>query len=224
MPNRQPDTHAPLKRAHQWQPDPAASRARIAAAADEERRRVVRDLHDGAQQHLVHTVITLQLAQTALHNHDDDAPALVRQALEQAQQATTQLRELAHGILPAALTNGGLRAGVSALASRMPVPVENHVPADRLPGAIEATAYFVIAEALTNVAKHAHATTATVHTWIEHGTLTLQVQDDGVGGARPDGTGLVGIADRLAVHNGQLLINNPAHGGTVLRARIPLGA
>ena len=118
---------------------------------------MVRDLHDGAQQRLVHTVITLKLARRALAERARDAPALLTEALDHAEQATAELRELAHGILPAVLTQGGLRAGVDALASRMPVPVENDVSVGRLPAAIEATAYFVVAEALTNVAKHARA-------------------------------------------------------------------
>ena len=139
----------------------AASRARIVAATDEERRRVVRDLHDGAQQRLVHTIITLKLARRASQD-EDGAPALLTEALDNAEQATAELRELAHGILPAVLTQGGLRAGVDALASRMPVPVENGVSVGRLPAAIEATAYFVVAEALTNVAKHARAGRAAV--------------------------------------------------------------
>src|SRR5215216_1404069 len=137
--------------------DLAASRARIVAATDEERRRVVRDLHDGAQQRLVHTVITLKLAQQALEKRADDAPALLGDAVDQAEHAMAEVRELAHGILPSVLTHGGLRAGIDALASRMPVPVELDVSVGRLPRAIEATAYFVVAEALTNVSKHSEA-------------------------------------------------------------------
>jgi signal transduction histidine kinase len=200
----------------------AASRARIAAAADEERRRVVRDLHDGAQQRLVHTIFTLKLAHDALQNHDEDLPALLTEALDNAEQATAELRELAHGILPGVLTHGGLRAGVHALASRMPVPVENSVSVGRLPDAVEATAYFVVAEALTNVAKHARAERATVTVRVEDGTLRVQVRDDGVAGARPDGTGLVGLADRLAVLDGELRVESPADGGTLVAAAIPL--
>jgi signal transduction histidine kinase len=113
--------------------DLAASRARLAAAADEERRQVVRDLHDGAQQRLVNTVVTLKLAGVALEEGDAMAPELVAEALRQAERANVELRELAHGILPAALTRGGLRAGVDALASRMPVPVALAVDVDRLP-------------------------------------------------------------------------------------------
>jgi PAS domain S-box-containing protein len=206
------------------QTEVAASRARIVAAADEERRRVVRDLHDGAQQRLVHTVITLKLAQRASQNEEKDLPALLTEALGHAERATAELRELAHGILPAVLTQGGLRAGVDALASRMPVPVQNAVSVGRLPAAVEATAYFVVAEALTNVAKHAHARHAEVTARIEDGTLAVHVRDDGIGGARPDGggSGLIGLADRLAAVDGQLRVDSPADSGTLVAAAIPL--
>jgi PAS domain S-box-containing protein len=202
--------------------DLAASRARIVAATDEERRRVVRDLHDGAQQRLVHTVIKLKLATRALQKAEETVPALVAEALDQAERATEELRELAHGILPAVLTRGGLRAGVDALASRMPVPVEVAVSVNRLPATVEATAYFVVAESLTNVAKHARAGGAAVMAHVEDGTLRVQVRDDGVGGARPDGSGLVGLADRLAVLDGQLRVESPADGGTLVAADIPV--
>src|ERR671918_1003989 len=200
----------------------AASRARIVAATDEERRRVVRDLHDGAQQGLVHVIITLKLAHRAVQNEEEDAPALLTEALDQAEQANAELRELAHGILPAVLTGGGLRAGVDALASRMPVPVENGVSVGRLPPPVEATAYLVVAEALTNVAKHSRAERAAVAARVEDGTLRGQVRDDGVGGARPDGGGLLGLADRLAVLDGQLRVESPADGGTLVAADFPL--
>jgi signal transduction histidine kinase len=200
----------------------AASRARIAAAADDERRRVVRDLHDGAQQRLVHTVITLQLAQQALTKGVENAPLLVREALEQAEQAIAEVRELAHGILPAVLTHGGLPAGIDALASRAPVRVEIDVSVGRLPAPIEATAYFVVAEALTNVAKHASAGHAEVVARIENRMLRVEVRDDGVGGASPAGTGLVGLADRLAVFDGRLEVDSPPDAGTRLTATIPL--
>jgi PAS domain S-box-containing protein len=200
----------------------AASRARLAAAADAERRRVVRDLHDGAQQRMVHTVITLKLAQGALHTEPDSAPTLIAEALDQAQRATAELRELSHGILPAVLTSGGLRAGVEELASRMPLPVTNGVSVTRLPAAIEATAYFVVSEALTNVAKHARAGHAEVTARIEHDALAVRIRDDGVGGARPEGTGLVGLADRLAALDGALRVESPADGGTLIAAAIPL--
>jgi PAS domain S-box-containing protein len=201
-----------------------ASRTRIVAAADQERRRVVRDLHDGAQQRLVHTVITLKLAQQAFERDSGEARALVSEALEQAQRANEELRELAHGILPAALTRGGLRAGLETLASRMPIPIAIEVPADRLPPTIEATAYFVVAEALTNVAKHANAATAAVAARVEDGALRLEIRDDGVGGVRPEGSGLQGLADRLAAVDGRLEIESPATQGTLVAAAIPLAA
>ena len=200
----------------------AASRARIVAAADEERRRVVRDLHDGAQQRLVHTIITLKLARRAVQHEREDAAALLTEALDHAEQATAELRELAHGILPAALTQGGVRAGVDALASRMPVPVENGVSVGRLPAAVEATAYFVVAEALTNVAKHARAERAAVTAHVEDGTLVVHVRDDGVGGAQRNGSGLTGLTDRLAALDGELRVESAADHGTVVAATIPL--
>ena len=201
----------------------AASRARIVAAADEERRRVVRDLHDGAQQRLVHTTITLKLAQSALQSGEESTAKLVSEALDHAERATAELRELSHGILPAALTDGGLRAGVGVLTARMPLPVENGVSVGRLPAAVEATAYFVVCEALTNVVKHARAGHAEVTARIEEGSLAVQVSDDGVGGAQPDGSGLVGLADRLATLDGLLRVETPSGGGTLITAAIPLG-
>ncbi len=200
----------------------AASRARIAAAADDERRRVVRDLHDGAQQRLVHTVITLKLAQQALAKGAENGPLLLQEAIGHAERAMAEVRELAHGILPSVLTHGGLRAGFDALGSRTPVPVEIDVSVDRLPAPVEATAYFVVAEALTNVAKHSSAGHAEVVAQIEDGMLRVEVRDDGVGGASPDGTGLVGLADRLAVLDGRLEVDSPPGGGTRLAVAIPL--
>ena len=200
----------------------AASRARLVAATDDERRRVVRDLHDGAQQRVVHTILTLKLASGALEQDQEAVPALVHEALDNAERANVELRELARGILPTVLTRGGLRAGVDALASRTPVPVEIDVSVGRLPTAVEATAYFVVAEALTNIAKHAHSGHAEVMARIEDGALAVQVRDDGVGGARPDGSGLVGLADRLAALDGRLRVESPADGGTLVSAAIPL--
>jgi signal transduction histidine kinase len=202
--------------------DLSASRARLVAATDEERRRVVRDLHDGAQQRLVHTVITLKLARRALEPNQAPGSELVAEALQHAERANVELRELSHGILPAVLTQGGLRAGVDALASRTPVPVTKDVSVDRLPAPIEATAYFVVAEALTNVAKHARAGHAEVKAWIEDHTLAIHVHDDGIGGARVDGSGLLGLADRLAALDGRLRIESPPDGGTLVAAAIPL--
>jgi PAS domain S-box-containing protein len=201
----------------------AASRGRIVAATDDERRRVVRDLHDGAQQRLVHTIVTLKLARQALPPDQEAASELLAEALDQAERANVELRDLAHGILPTVLTRGGLRAAVEALASRMTVPVEVILGSvDRLSAPVEATAYFVVSEALTNIAKHAHATAATVRAHVADGMLELEVRDDGIGGARPDGSGLVGLADRLSVLDGRLRIESPADGGTLVSAGIPL--
>ena len=199
----------------------AASRARIVAAADEERRRVVRDLHDGAQQRLVHTVITLKLAGQALKEGDDVALRLA-EALDQAERATEELRELSHGVLPAILARGGLLAGIEALASRTPVPVDIRVSTGRLPATIEATGYFVVAEALTNVAKHSRASRAEVTASVDNRTLQVRVSDDGVGGAKPEGSGLVGLADRVAALDGRLWVESPETGGTLIAADIPL--
>ena len=199
-----------------------ASRARLLSAGDEARRRVVRDLHDGAQQRLVQTVMMLRLAQQALRDQDGDAESQVGEALELAEQANAELRELARGILPSALTHGGLRAGVETVVARLDLPVDVEVPAARFPPEIEATAYFIVVEALTNVVKHAHASQAAVSARVDDGTLRIQVDDDGDGGARPDGSGLLGLADRLAVLDGQLRIESPPGGGTLVAADIPL--
>jgi PAS domain S-box-containing protein len=199
-----------------------ASRARLLTEGDEARRRVVRDLHDGAQQRLVHTIVTLKFARQALRERDGDAESLVGQALELAEQGNEELRELAHGILPAVLTRGGLRAAVRSLVSRLDVPVQVDVPADRFPAEIEASAYFIVAEALTNVVKHAHAGRAEVRASVEDGMLRLEVCDDGIGGADPDGHGLVGMGDRATALGGRLQIESPAGGGTLVAATLPL--
>jgi signal transduction histidine kinase len=149
-------------------------------------------------------------------------PALVAAALDHAEQATVELRELVQGILPPVLTRGGLQPAVEALAARLPVPIELGVAVGRLPAAVEATAYFIVAEALTNVVKHSGASHATVVAHVEDSTLQLHVRDDGVGGARPDGTGFVGLTDRLAVLHGRLRVESPADGGTLVAADIPL--
>jgi len=201
-----------------------ASRARLLTAADEARRRVVRDLHDGAQQRLVHTIVMLKLAQRALREKDEEAESLVGAALEQAEQGHTELRELAHGILPAVLTRGGLGEGVRSVVGRLDLPVQVDVPAERFPADIEASAYFIVAEALTNVVKHANAGRAEVRASVEDGMLHVEVRDDGIGGADPGGHGLVGIADRATALGGRLKIENPVGGGTLVAATLPLSA
>ena len=201
-----------------------ASRERLLTAADEARRRVVRDLHDGAQQRLVHTIVTLKLAQQALGENDGHAESLVGEALENAQQGNADLRELAHGILPAVLTRGGLRAGIDAVVARLDLPVEVDVPADRFPAEIEASAYFIVVEALTNVVKHSRAGRAEVTASVADGMLRVEVRDDGTGGADRDGHGLVGITDRATALGGRLEIESPAGGGTLVAATLPLPA
>jgi signal transduction histidine kinase len=195
-----------------------ASRARLLSAGDDARRRVVRDLHDGAQQRLVTTIMALKLAQ----NDDEAAADLLAQALVQAEQANAELRELAHGILPPVLTRGGLRAGIDSLVSRMHVPVDVAVAGERLPAEIEASAYFVVAEALANVVKHSRAQSAEVRAAVEDSVLRLDIRDDGVGGADPDGTGLLGLNDRLTALGGRLRVESPPGRGTVLTATLPL--
>jgi signal transduction histidine kinase len=197
-----------------------ASRARLLTEADAARRRLVRDLHDGAQQRLVHTVITLELAQRALGK---DEP-LIAEALAHANRANQELRELAHGILPADLTRGGLRGGIDALVERLDVAVAVDLPSERLPSEIEASAYFIVAEALTNVVKHAQAGSAAVSARLQDDVLHIEVRDDGIGGADPDGPGLVGMNDRVTALGGQLSVESPASGGTRVAATLPIAS
>jgi len=199
-----------------------SSRVRLLTAGDDARRRVVRDLHDGAQQRLVHTIVTLKLARKAFSDEDENAASLLGAALEQAEQGNRELRELAHGILPAALTHGGLRAGVDSVIERLDLPVDLDVPAARFPREIEASAYFIVAEALTNVVKHSHAGRAEVTACLDDGMLRIEVRDNGAGGADPDGHGLVGMRDRVTTLGGRLEIESPAGGGTVVAATLPL--
>jgi len=195
-----------------------ASRTRIVEAADEQRRQVVRDLHDGAQQRLVEAVMTLQLAQA----RGEDLP-LVAEGVEHVRAAIGELRELARGIHPALLTHRGLAAAVEALTHRTPVPVEVEIPNDRYPPSVESAAYFVVAEALTNVTKYANAAAARVTATSTEDWLILTIEDDGVGGARASaGSGLSGLYDRIAALNGTLDVDSLVGGGTRIRAEIPL--
>ena len=199
-----------------------ASRARLVTEGDEARRRVVRDLHDGAQQRLVHSIVTLKLAQQALRQKDGEAESLVAEALEQVEQGNAELRELAQGILPAVLTRGGLPAALDAIVARLDLPVHVDVPAERFPAEIESSAYFIVAEALTNVVKHAQAGRVEVRASAADGLLRVEVRDDGLGGADPKGHGLVGMADRVTALGGRLDIESPADGGTLLAATLPV--
>jgi signal transduction histidine kinase len=204
----------------------AASRARIVEAGDEERRRLGRDLHDGAQQELVGAVISLKLAQRRLAQDPDEANALMKEALEHMESGIRDLRELAAGIHPSVLTDRGLSAALEALATRSPMQVQiGQVPQGRLPAPVETSAYFVVAEALTNAAKHARCGHVHVGVRVENGSATVEVHDDGVGGADPSGgSGLRGLADRVTALGGRLEIESPAGKGTTVRARIALGA
>jgi PAS domain S-box-containing protein len=199
-----------------------ASRARLVTSADETRRRIVRDLHDGAQNGLVQTIITLELALRA-QDQDDDAQGrqLLDEALAQAQRANREMRDLVQGILPAGLARWGLVAAVEELIERLRVPVTVDVASGRFRPEIEANAYFLIAEALTNVAKHSNARRATVRVWVEDARLHVEVGDDGVGGARPEGGGLRGLADRIDAFGGRLEIDSPPSGGTRIIATLP---
>jgi signal transduction histidine kinase len=193
-------------------------------AAETERSRVVRDLHDGAQQRMVHAVITLKLAQRALRT-GGDAEVLMGEALSHAEHAIRELRELAHGVQPPAVTQGGLRAGVESLALRVPVRVTIDVNVGRLPPPVETNAYFIVAEALTNVVKHSRASAALVRAKIADEMLRLQIRDDGVGGARIDGgPGLRGLRDRAESLGGRMRVDSPVGGGTALTVRLPLPA
>jgi signal transduction histidine kinase len=200
-----------------------ASRARIVEAADEERRRLERDLHDGAQQRLVALSLNLKMARKAFENDPDAARELLDDAIEELTQATAELRELARGIHPAILTDRGLDAAVGALATRASVPVEvRTVPAERLAPPVESTAYFVVAEALTNIARYAQASHAEVAIDRDDGKLVVEVRDDGVGGADPGrGSGLRGLADRVAAVDGRLTVTSAPGSGTVVHAEIP---
>jgi signal transduction histidine kinase len=200
------------------------SRARIVEATTKERRRLERNLHDGAQQRLVALSLTLRLAQANVGKDPGKAGQLLFAAQEELTLALGELRELARGIHPAILSDRGLEAALEALAGRAPIPVElAEVPSERLPEAIEAAAYFVVAEALTNVVKYAHASQATVSIGRYNGAAIVEVADDGIGGADPTrGSGLRGLADRVTALDGKMMLDSPAGAGTRLRAEIPV--
>jgi signal transduction histidine kinase len=197
-----------------------ASRARIIAAADAARQRLARDLHDGTQQRLVTTVVNLQLADQEFERDAQGARDLLQAALVEAGEALSELREVAHGVHPSILTNRGLGATAATLAERSPLPVEVAIGDERYPPHVEAAAYFFIAEALTNVVKHAHATHAELHVARRDGDLVIDVRDDGVGGADSAGSGIRGLRDRIEAVGGQMRIASPPGRGTHLHAVI----
>jgi signal transduction histidine kinase len=203
-----------------------AAAKRLVAAEDEARRRIERDLHDGAQPRLVTLALRLQaISARAEASGDEQLVKGVRGARQELAEALSELREMARGIHPAILTDEGLEAALAFLAERAPLPV--HLAVDlrcRPPAAVEGAAYFVVSEALTNVAKHADATKAAVVATIDDGQLVVEVSDDGCGGAGGAGRGgLQGLVDRLATLSGTLTVESPAGSGTVIRAVIPCG-
>jgi PAS domain S-box-containing protein len=200
-----------------------ASRSRIVRAADDARRKLERNLHDGAQQRLVALSVSLRLAETKLADDPRVAAGIVTGAREELALALEELRELARGIHPAVLTDRGLAAAVEALVARTPLPVDVDIPEEPLPPEVEAALYYVVSEALTNVVKYAGASSAqvTVQTTAE-GVVAAEVSDDGRGGADPSlGTGLRGLADRVAALDGSLAVESPATGGTRILVEIP---
>jgi signal transduction histidine kinase len=202
------------------------SRERVVDAAEAERRRMERDLHDGAQQRLVALAMELGRAKAKFADDPDAARILVDQAHVQAKEALTELRNLVRGVHPPVLTERGLDAALSGLAALCPVPVEVHVDVPVRPkSSVEAVAYFMVAEALTNVAKHSRASQAKVvvegHGY--PGTLTVMVSDDGIGGADVHGPGLSGLADRASGVDGRLSVESPSGGPTIIAAELPCG-
>jgi PAS domain S-box-containing protein len=195
----------------------AASRARIVSAAAEERRRIVRDLHDGAQQRLVQALMRIDEARRQAPSPALDAAA------EETRRAVRDLRDLAAGIHPAVLTDHGLAAALEDLTADTALPVDLDVAEERHPADVEAAAYFVVSEALTNVAKHAGASAVSVAAERENGRLIVTVADDGRGGADPlGGSGLHGLADRVGALGGSLTVDSPPGGGTTIVASLPL--
>ena len=201
------------------------ARQRIIAAADAERQRIERDLHDGAQQRLVALAAMLSLAESRFRSDPERAAELVTRAREEAELAVKDLRDLAHGIHPSVLSDLGLAAALDALASRAPVPVRiTPVPDAPLPKPVEAAAYYVTAEALTNTAKYARATECTICLTVEDGRVRLEVRDDGVGGADPvTGTGLLGLRDRVEALDGSFELDSPPGAGTTVVVEMPAG-
>jgi PAS domain S-box-containing protein len=199
-----------------------SSRVRLVRAGDEARRRLERNLHDGAQQRLVSLSLALRLAHARLRDSPEEAERLLAGASEELAQALEELRELARGIHPAVLSERGLSAALEALAGRAPVPVGVTVPPDRLPPAVEAAAYYVISEALANVAKYAEASAVEIRVTRQNGRAVVEVADDGVGGADPTrGSGLSGLVDRVEALDGVLKVESEPGAGTRIRAEIP---
>src|SRR5271157_3190090 len=203
-----------------------ASRARIVAAADEARRRLERDIHDGAQQRLVSLGLKLRLTEESVPSERDDLKGMLSEAVSGLTDVFQELQEISRGIHPATLSTGGLRAAFKTLARRSPVPVNLDVAIEqRLPDSVEVAAYYVVAEALANAAKHAHASQVKVRAHATDESLTLFISDDGVGGADSrKGSGLIGLKDRIEVLGGRIQFASPPGGGTALHITIPYSA
>jgi signal transduction histidine kinase len=202
--------------------DLRTSRARIVRAGDVERRRLERNLHDGAQQRLVSLAVELGLAEARLPVDPEGARSVLTGARRDLGEAIQELRELAHGIHPAILTDRGLRGALEALADRAPIAIELAVPAGRLPERVEAAAYYVVAEAVANATKHARADFVNVSVAQSDGHVLVTVADDGVGGASQSaGSGLRGLGDRIDALGGTFSVTSPQGQGTVLRAELP---
>ena len=203
--------------------DLTASRARLVKAGDEQRRKLERNLHDGAQQRLVSLALTIRLARRQLESNAETAAASLERAAGELDLALEELRELARGLHPAALTEQGLGPALAGVAKRLAIDVELSAPEDRLPENIEATAYYIVSEALTNVAKHAEATKAKVEMTVAGKALKFEVTDDGRGGADPSaGSGILGLRDRAEAVGGTLFVISPPGKGTIVTAQLPL--
>jgi signal transduction histidine kinase len=214
---------------HRRLDDLAASRSRIIAAGDDERRRIERDLHDGTQQRLVTIALRLRLAEARLpEGNSIDVRAALTQAVDDLAAVVAEVRDLARGIHPAILTESGLCPALESLADRSPIPVRTAIEVPVEPHEqVAATAYFCVAEALTNIAKHANATRVVLEARVEHSRLRIVVSDDGVGGARPldgesrAGSGLSGLEDRVNASGGTLRVASPPGGGTSVEVELP---
>jgi PAS domain S-box-containing protein len=203
--------------------DLSASRARLVKAGDEQRRKLERNLHDGAQQRLVSLALTIRLARRQLESNPKSATASLEGAAKELDLALSDLRELARGLHPAALTEQGLGPALLGVADRLPVEVDLRAPTERLPENIEATAYYIVSEALTNVAKHAEATKAKVDMTLAEDVLRFEITDNGRGGADPSaGSGIMGLRDRAEAVGGTLFVISPPGKGTMVTAQIPL--
>ena len=199
-----------------------ASRARIVQAADAERKRLARNLHDGAQQRLASLALLLRLARAKVVVDPDHAEQLLQEAAVELDSALRELRELARGLHPAVLSDHGLRRALELLVERAPFPVRVDAPTHRLPEQVETAAYYIVSEALANASKHAEPTRATVVVALDEESVSVEIRDDGKGGADVAGSGIVGLRDRAEALGGFLTVESPPGGGTTIRAVLPI--